>query len=75
MCLTRIYCRRRRDGVWLRFNSKAVLLDYSRAHHENKKSLPVMERSEFIADKKRYENPTWVRSCQFAGMAMLTEAR
>jgi hypothetical protein len=75
MCLTRIYCRRRRDGVLMRFNSKAVMLEYSKANHEGKKTLPVIERSEFIAEKNRYENPTWIHSCQFNGMAMLTEAR
>lgn len=73
--LIRIYCRRKRDGVWLRFNSRHAMLAYSRANNENRRSLPVEDRSKFIEDKKRYENPQWIRSCKFEGMAMLTDAR
>ena len=74
MCLTRIYCRRRRDGVLVRFNSRAAMVTYSKANHEGKRSLPVIDRSEFIQAKKRYENPTWVHSTQYTGLAMLNEA-
>ena len=76
MCLTRIYCRRKRDGRLFRFNSTASMLAYSRANHENRRTLPVIDRSEFIAYRDRsYDSPTWIRSTQYEGMAMLSDAR
>ena len=76
MCLTRIYCRRKRDGVLFRFNSKNVMKEYSRKNHECKRTMPIIDRSEFIRFRDaRYENPTWIKSQQFDGMAMLSERR
>ena len=72
--LVRIYCRRR-DGVWFRFNSLHALRSYSRANHESKRTLPIKDRSEFIVAKNRYENPRWIHSCQYEGMAILTDAK
>lgn len=52
------------------------MLAYSRANHENKRTLPVIDRSEFIAYRDRsYDSPTWIRSTQYEGMAMLSDAR
>ena len=75
MCLTRIYCVRRRDNVLFRFNSKATMVAYSRENHETPKTMPMIDRTEFIRRKNRYASPTWVRSTRHDGMAMLTEAR
>lgn len=74
MCLTRIYCKRKRDGVLFRFNSMRVMREYSRANNECKKSLPVIDRAEFMRLRdRRYENPTWIKSKQFNGMAMMRD--
>ena len=50
--------------------------EYSRKNHECKRTMPIIDRSEFIRFRDaRYENPTWIKSQQFEGMAMLSERR
>ncbi len=74
MCLTRIYCQRRKDLKLFRFRSKAALVAYSKANGETRKTLPIIERSTFITERNRlYESPQWVDSVQFAGMSFMRE--
>lgn len=73
MCLTRIYCLRKRDGVMFRFNSKAAMLAYSRDNRETPHTLPMISRDEFIRRKRTLSTPRWIHSTRYAGMAMLGE--
>lgn len=74
MCLTRIYVRRKRDGRIMRFNSASLLRRYRRDEHLSKRTLPEITRDEFRLFKgQTYENPTWVLSTRYEGMALLAE--
>lgn len=73
MCLTRIYCLRKRDGVLFRFNSKSSMVAYSRDNHETPNTLPMISRTEFISRKRKYSMPRWIHSTKHDGMAMLGE--
>ena len=76
MCLTRIYVRRKRDGRLMRFNSVAALRNYRKNEHENRRTLPTITREEFISIKnRRYEQPTWIKSVIYDGMALLADER
>lgn len=74
MHLTRIYCRRKRDGVLFRFNSRESMLRYTRDNGEGRRTMPVIDRTEFIRYRnQRYQNPMWIRSTMYVGMAMMRE--
>ena len=74
MCLTRIYCVRTRDGVLFRFSDKAGVVAYSRANHETPRSLPIIDRTEFIRRRNsKYDNPIWIHSKIYRGMSILKE--
>ena len=75
MCLTRIYVRRRRDGRLMRFSSDWSLNLYKKSERETKRSLPQITRTEFIAQKRSYREPRWVRSKIHPGMALLVDGR
>ena len=73
MCLTRIYCLRKRDSVIFRFKSRGTMVAYTRENHETPKTLPMIDRAEFIRRKNGYTAPEWVHSKRHRGMSILKE--
>jgi hypothetical protein len=58
----------------MRFNSASLLRRYRRDEHLSKRALPEITRDEFrVFRGQTYENPTWVLSTRYEGMALLAE--
>ena len=68
----RVYARRR-DGRLFRFRDRRLFDEYRIAAHETRKTLRIIPRNEFIAEKGAYEAPKWIHSDILPGMSLLVD--